>query len=81
MNKTGKLVRMDKGMAEVLNNFCASIFTELSSHTSRVDGPQEGDWVSKVPPTVREDQVHDHLRKLDIQNSVGPDEVEPRLLR
>ncbi|KFQ14087.1 RNA-directed DNA polymerase from mobile element jockey, partial [Leptosomus discolor] len=37
------------------------------------------DWGSKVPPTVI-DQVHDHLRNLNIQ-STGPDEMHPRALR
>ncbi|KFZ55173.1 hypothetical protein N338_12438, partial [Podiceps cristatus] len=32
----------------------------------------------KVPPTVREDQVHDSLRN---PKSMGPDEMPPRVLR
>jgi len=46
-----------------------------------VDGPEGRDWGSKVSPTVREDQVHDHLRNLNIQKSMGPDEMHPRVLR
>ncbi|KAK4828762.1 hypothetical protein QYF61_000753 [Mycteria americana] len=82
MNMTGKLLTTDKEKAEGLNNFLASIFTgNLSSHTSRVDGLQDADLGSKVPPTVREDQVCDHLRNLNIHKSMGPDEMRPRVLR
>ncbi|KFQ02849.1 hypothetical protein N329_01910, partial [Haliaeetus albicilla] len=37
------------------------------------------DWESKVPPTVRDDQVCDHLRNLNIHKSMGPDDI--RVLR
>ncbi|KFR00189.1 hypothetical protein Y956_08025, partial [Nipponia nippon] len=58
MSRSGKLVTTDEEKAEVLNNFFASVFTgNLSSRTPRVDGLQDGDWGSKVLPTVREDQV------------------------
>ncbi|KFV46032.1 hypothetical protein N341_11941, partial [Tyto alba] len=39
------------------------------------------DWGSKVPPTVKEDKILDHLRKLNISKSMGPDEVYPRVPR
>ncbi|KFQ75041.1 RNA-directed DNA polymerase from mobile element jockey, partial [Phaethon lepturus] len=41
----------------------------------------DGGGRSKVSPTVREDQVQDHPRNLNIHKSMGPDEVHPRVLR
>ncbi|KFQ77290.1 hypothetical protein N335_11678, partial [Phaethon lepturus] len=35
----------------------------------------------KVPPTVREDQLGDHLRNLNRHKSMAPDEMHPRVLR
>ena len=35
----------------------------------------------KASPTLREGQVCDHLRNLNIQKSMGPDEMHPRVLR
>ena len=34
-----------------------------------------------VPPTVRADQGRDHLRNVNIHESVGPDKMHPRVLR
>jgi len=45
------------------------------------DGAQGRDWGSKVPPTVREDLVQDHLRNLNIHKSMGPNGTHPRILR
>ncbi|KFQ85232.1 RNA-directed DNA polymerase from mobile element jockey, partial [Phoenicopterus ruber ruber] len=38
------------------------------------------DGGNEVPPTVK-DQVHDHLRNLNIHKSMGPDKMHPRVLR
>ena len=68
--------------SRILCPFFASVFTgNLSSRTYRADGPQDRDWGSKVPPTVREDQVCDHLRNLNIHKSTGPEKMHPRVLR
>jgi len=68
--------------AEVLKNFFVSVFTGgFFPPPSQVDGPQDGDQERKAPTTVREDQVCDHLRNLNINKSMGPDEMHPRVLR
>ncbi|KFV93279.1 hypothetical protein N327_11769, partial [Fulmarus glacialis] len=43
--------------------------------------PQGRDWGSKVPSTVRENQICDHLRNLNMHKSMRPDEMHPRVLR
>ncbi|KFP89013.1 RNA-directed DNA polymerase from mobile element jockey, partial [Acanthisitta chloris] len=41
-----------------------------------------GDWEDETPkPIVKEDQVRDHLRNLNMQKSMGPDEIHPQVLR
>ncbi|KFO91414.1 hypothetical protein N320_12901, partial [Buceros rhinoceros silvestris] len=40
-----------------------------------------GDQEDKVSPTVRENQVHDHLRNLIIHTCMRLDEMHPRVLR
>ena len=82
MRDTGRLVATDKEKAEVLNNFFASVFSDnCSPHSPQTFGLVGGDWGSNVLPTVSKDQVWDHLRNLTIHKSMGPDEMNPRVLR
>ncbi|KFR17485.1 RNA-directed DNA polymerase from mobile element jockey, partial [Opisthocomus hoazin] len=40
-----------------------------------------GDQEGKINPAVSEDQVRDLLKNLNVQKSMGPDEMHPRVLR
>lgn len=40
-----------------------------------------GNWGNNVPPTITKDQVDDHVKNLNIQKSVSPNEMYPRVLR
>ena len=81
MNKNGNTVSTNKEKADVLNNFFASVFTgNLSPHPCLADGLQDADQRGKTPPTVREDQIWDHLRYLNVHKSIGPDEMHSRVL-
>lgn len=49
---------MDVEKAEVLSGFLASVFTGSQvSHVPEVTEAAGGDWGSKIPPTVSEEQV------------------------
>lgn len=77
---TDRLITTDK--AEVLNSFFASNFpNNCSPRSPQIFGLVGKDQGNKVPPTVNEDQVCDHLRKLNIQKSTGPSEIHPRVQR
>jgi len=65
----------------------SAIFLPQSSLATSLLAPPElmdhkmGDQRGKAPPTVREDQVCDHMRNLNIHKSMRPDEMHPRVLR
>lgn len=56
--RRGKLAATDTEKAEVLSEFFASVFTvSQASLDSHIPEALAGDWGSKIPPTVREEQV------------------------
>jgi len=82
MNKVDNLISIDEEKAEIFNNFFASAFTgNLSPHPSPADRLQDADWRGKSPPTVREDQVQDHVRNLNVHKCIGSEKLHPRVLR
>ena len=69
VSSTGRQVTMDKVKVEVFNNcLCLSLrFASLSSsHTPQADGSEGEGYGSNVPPSVIDDQFHDHLSNLNI---------------
>ncbi|GAB0204204.1 hypothetical protein GRJ2_002886000 [Grus japonensis] len=78
----GDLVTWDMEMAEVLNDFFASVFTsKCSSHTTQAAEGKGRDWENEEPPTVGGDQVREYLRNLKVHKSMGLDETHPHVLR
>jgi len=63
----------------LLNSLLTIESSALAFHG--INGLQDGDQGDKAPPTVREDQVWDYRRNLNVHKAVGPDEMCTRVLR
>ena len=83
VNEKGELATKDTEKPEVLNEVFASVFTGSQdyyiSHISEalIPEPLCGNRGSKCPPAVREEQVQDHLIRLNVYKSMGPDDKHP----
>ncbi|GAB0205341.1 mitochondrial enolase superfamily member 1 [Grus japonensis] len=72
----------DKEKAELLNAFFASVFTtNASPPESQTLEVGERVWRKEDLPLVKKHQVREHLGKLDIHKSIGPDGMHTRVLR
>ncbi|GAB0190586.1 mitochondrial enolase superfamily member 1 [Grus japonensis] len=82
LNKAGALLMEDTEKAELLNAFFASVFTaKVGPQETQTLEVGEKVWRKEDLPLVEEDQVREHLGKLDTHKSMDPDEMHPRVLR
>ncbi|RMC04262.1 hypothetical protein DUI87_19081 [Hirundo rustica rustica] len=82
LNEQGTLATEDTEKGEVLNAFFASIFTNKTSpQGSLTQETRVKEWWEEDIPLVKEDWVREHLSKLDIQKSVGPEGIHPEVLK
>ncbi|GAB0208405.1 mitochondrial enolase superfamily member 1 [Grus japonensis] len=80
LNEMGALVMEDTEKAELLNAAFASVFTaKADPQESQTLEVREKVW--RKGYLVKEDWVRDHLGKLDIHKSMGPDGMHPQVLR
>ncbi|PKU41413.1 rna-directed dna polymerase from mobile element jockey- hypothetical protein [Limosa lapponica baueri] len=65
-----------------LKRYFASVFTaKAAPHESQTLETRGKVWREEDFPSVGEDWVRDHLAKLDIHKSMGPDGMHPRVLK
>jgi len=82
LNEVGALVTENTEKAELWSTFFASVFTaKAGPQASQSLEVREEAWRKEDLSLVEGDCVRDHLSKLDIHKSMGPDGMHGRVLR
>ncbi|XP_075779238.1 uncharacterized protein LOC142827520 [Pelodiscus sinensis] len=79
LSEEGEAVTGNLEMAEMLNDFFVSVFTEKSGGVPNIVNTSR-ERVS-LEDRIHKEQVKNHLGKLDVSKSPGPDEMHPRILK
>lgn len=80
MNNAANLVTRDEEKADVLNKFLSQ-FLMSDFHASQMGAKEDTNWKNKELPTVSRDQIHSHLRNLNVHKFMGLHKMQPRILR
>ncbi|CAM4568591.1 unnamed protein product [Lepidochelys kempii] len=79
LNEGGSLVTEDVEKANVFNAFLAFVFTnKVSSQTAALGSTA---WGGGDQPSLKKEEFQDYLEKLDEHKSMGPDTLNPRVLK
>ena len=83
VDNDNKLISDDKDMASILNSTFSSVFTEegkadIPTPSNIFQGPDEE---KLIITEIQAHEVRKYLQKIDLNNSVGLDEISTRLLK
>jgi hypothetical protein len=78
-NKKGEIIADQQGMAEELNNFFSSVFTDEQGESPTADPAEYASKLEKV--SIRACDIRRKIRKLRKEAAAGPDDISPRVLQ
>ena len=82
LNGAGELVPEDTEKANVLSALFSLVFTDKTNlQESQAPETRANIWNKEELPLSEEDQVREHLSNLDAHKSMGPDGMQPQVLR